>query len=49
MRAFSSAQTRKYMVEAGPHETDKLLLLQKNYTTDTNDSAAVNYFKELNR
>ena len=39
-----------YAVDVGPHETDKLLLLQKNFERDPQNSiAAWEYFRELNR
>ena len=39
-----------YAVELGAHETDKLLLLQKNYErAPQNYEAAFEYLRELNR
>ena len=43
-------QPYPYAVDIGPHETDKLLLLQKNFERDPSNSvAAWEYFRELNR
>ena len=45
----NDSQANPY-VDIGPHETDKLLMLQKTFERDTkNTNAAWEYFRELNR
>lgn len=39
-----------YALDVSPHDTDKLLLLQKNFEKDSKNAvAAWEYFRELNR
>ena len=47
---FRQSASYPYAQDVGPHETDKLLLLQKNFERDPQNSvAAWEYFRELNR